>query len=116
MSKHSRSDRLVPQSLLDQAARRFKILGEPVRLDILNHLHVESELNVQQIVEATGHSQANVSKHLGLLSREGLVSRRKEGLYVFYRIADPMLTDICRAVCSQLKRRAEVAYRTLESQ
>lgn len=108
-------DHLVPQSLLGQAARRFKMLGEPVRLDILNHLHVEEELNVQQIVEATGHSQANVSKHLGLLSREGLVARRKEGLYVYYWIADPMLSDICRAVCGQLRRTAEQAHWTVES-
>lgn len=90
------------------------MLSEPVRLDILNHLHVATELNVQQIVEATDHSQANVSKHLGLLSREGLVDRRKEGLYVFYSIADPMLTVICRSVCGQLRRRAEEAYRSVD--
>ncbi len=114
MSKDS-SEHLVPKSLLDQAARRFKMLSEPVRLDILDQLHVEGELNVQQIVAATGHSQANVSKHLGLLSREGLARRRKEGLYVFYSIADPMLSEICRAICGQLKRRAEEAYRTVEA-
>lgn len=106
---------LVPSSLLDQAARRFKMLAEPVRLQILNHLHAEGELNVQQIVEATGQSQANVSKHLGLLSREGLVARRKEGLFVFYRIADPMLSDICSAVCGGLRRKAERAYRKSRS-
>ncbi|MEX0599527.1 MAG: metalloregulator ArsR/SmtB family transcription factor [Rhodothermales bacterium] len=113
MSENSRSaENLVPRDLMNQVARSFKMLSEPVRLDILNHLHVEKELNVQQIVETTGHSQANVSKHLGLLSREGLVARRKEGLYVFYRIADPMLADICQAVCSRLKRRAEATYRS----
>lgn len=99
----SKTGTLIPDVLLDQAARRFKMLGESARLHILNSLHVAGELNVKQIAEATGQSQANVSKHLGLLSREGLVDRRKEGLFAFYTIADPMLSLICAAVCRQLR-------------
>lgn len=95
---------LVPEGLLEEAARRFKLLSEPVRLQILNQLHAAGELNVQEIAAATGQSQANVSKHLGMLGRERLVVRRKEGLFAYYRIADPMLSDICSAVCRQLRR------------
>lgn len=97
---------LVPPALLEQAARRFKLLGEPSRLMLLNQLNVHGEMSVQDIVEATGQQQANVSKHLGLMAREGLVKRRKEGLYVYYSIADPTLSALCMLVCGQLKQEA----------
>lgn len=94
---------LVPRDLLEEAARRFQLLGEPVRLEILNLLQAYDEMNVQEIVEATGQSHANVSKHLRLMASAGLVSRRKEGLYAFYRISDPSLSGICLLVCGQLR-------------
>lgn len=99
--------RLVPRELLQKAADRFKLLGEPVRLEILSLLQVEGEMNVQEIVEATGQGQANVSKHLGLMAREGLVRRRQEGLFAYYSIDDPSLSGICLLVCGQLRNRAE---------
>jgi len=96
------TSRLLPRDLLEKVARRFQLLGEPVRLEVLNLLHAGGEMNVQQIVEATGQSQANMSKHLRLLANEGLVSRRKEGLYAFYRINDPSLAGLCLLVCGQI--------------
>ncbi len=93
---------LVPRLLLTQAAHRFKILSEPVRLELLNLLHTNGEMNVQDLVEATGQHQANVSKHLRLLAEEGMVARRKDGLYAFYRIIDPSLSGLCLLICSQL--------------
>lgn len=100
------SQTLVPLEMLEQAARRFQLLGEPVRLEILNLLHVRGEMNVQEIVAATGQQQANVSKHLRLMADEGLVARRKEGLYAYYRIDDPSLSALCLLVCSQLREAA----------
>lgn len=97
---------LIPRSLLKQVARRFKLLSEPVRLELLNLLHVQQEMNVQDLVEATGQLQANVSKHLRLLAEEGLVSRRKEGLYVYYSISDPNISALCLLVCGQLQAEA----------
>ena len=97
---------LVPREMLEEAARRFQLLGEPVRLEILNLLQVNNEMNVQQIVEASGQSHANVSKHLRLMASAGLVARRKDGLYAFYRIADPSLSGLCLLVCGQLERGA----------
>ena len=93
--------------MLDRAARRFKLLSEPSRLQILNLLHVNGEMPVQDIVDATGLGQANVSKHLGAMAQEGLVQRRQEGLYAFYEIADQSLSALCLLVCSQLRAESE---------
>ncbi len=97
------ADELVPESLLENAARRFKILSEPVRLELLNQLQTHGEMTVSELVEATDHQQANVSKHLGMMAREGLLSRRKDGLYVYYDISDPTLSALCMLVCGRLR-------------
>lgn len=94
---------LLPPEMLEQVAERFRLLGEPVRLQILNLLQAHGELNVQELIEATGQLQANVSKHLRLLRDAGLVSRRKEGLYVYYAISDPSLAGLCLLVCGRLQ-------------
>lgn len=94
---------LMPRELLHQVANRFKLLGEPVRLEILNHLHVQGEMNVQELMDATGQQQANVSKHLRLLAGEGVVTRRKDGLFSYYAIADPSLSGLCLLVCGQIQ-------------
>ena len=95
--------RLIPRKLLDRVAHRFKLLGEPVRLEILNLLQTHGEMNVQELVEATGQGQGNVSKHLGLMAREGFVRRRREGVYAYYSISDPSLSGLCLLVCGQLR-------------
>ena len=99
---------LLPRELLNQVAHRFRLLGEPVRLEILNLLHANGEMNVQELIEATGQQQANVSKHLKLLSHESMVARRKEGLYSYYSISDPSLSGLCLLVCGQLQNKGEV--------
>ena len=103
---------LVPREMLEQVARRFRLLGEPVRLEILNHLHTRGEMNVQELVEATGQGQANVSKHLGLLADDGLVSRRKDGLYAYFHIDDSSLSGLCLLVCGQIRGQQDSAERT----
>ena len=97
------SNTLVPSEHLEAAAQRFKLLSEPVRLELLNQLQQHGEMAVNELVEATGYRQANVSKHLGLLADENLVARRKEGLYVYYRISDPTLSALCMLVCGRLR-------------
>ncbi len=97
---------LVPNDLFEQVARRFRVLGEPVRLLLLNLLHRHGEMNVQQLVEASDQSQANVSKHLRLMADEGLLSRRKDGLFVYYDIQDQSLSGLCLLVCGQVQRGA----------
>ena len=100
---------LMPQELLRRAAERFRLLAEPVRLELLNHLHVDGELTVSELVARTGYNQANVSKHLLLMAAEGLLRRRKDGLHVYYAIADPTLAGLCVLVCSQVNQPEETA-------
>ncbi len=88
---------------LDLVAARFRALGEPMRLRLLQTLH-DGEKSVTELVEATEATQANVSKHLAVLATAGMVGRRKEGLNVFYFIADPMVFDLCDLVCARVKR------------
>ncbi len=83
-------------------ADRFRALGEPMRLLLLNCLR-EGEQSVSQLVEATGSGQANVSKHLQLLYRQGFVARRKEGTSTYYRIGDPAVFELCDLVCGKVR-------------
>ena len=97
---------LLPKDMLQQVAERFRLLGEPVRLEMLNHLTVKGEMNVQELIEATGQQQANVSKHLRIMSTAGIVARRKEGLFAYYSISDPSISGLCLLVCGQLQNQS----------
>lgn len=100
--------------LLELVAERFRVLSEPARLQLLNVLR-DGERTVSDLAEATELGQANASKHLQLLRAHGLVDRRKEGLYVYYRLADPAVFTLCDLMCDQLERhvrRRHKAFRT----
>lgn len=99
--------KMTPE-LLELVAERFKALAEPVRLQILNALR-SRELTVSELVEQTELGQANVSKHLQLLHSLRFVTRRKEGLYVYYALADTSVFQLCDIMCGQLD--AEVKSR-----
>jgi DNA-binding transcriptional ArsR family regulator len=86
---------------LDLIAERFRVLGDPLRLRLL-HLLGDAEMSVGVLVEASGASQANVSKHLQILLKAGLVQRRKEGLLAYYKIVDPSIFQLCDLVCGRL--------------
>lgn len=92
------------ESTLEMMAERFRILGDPSRLRILQALGT-GELTVADLTERCAATQANVSKHLGVLLRGGLLTRRKEGLHVFYRVADPGVFRMCDLVCGSLQER-----------
>ncbi|MEY4014818.1 MAG: hypothetical protein RLZZ290_1682 [Pseudomonadota bacterium] len=87
--------------IFDRAAQYFALLSEPARLRIIQAVCNE-ERSVQDVVALTELPQPNVSRHLSLLYRAGVLSRRREGTFVFYRISDPLLTDLCRSVCVRL--------------
>lgn len=89
----------------ERVAARFRALGEPTRLKIVEHLFA-APASVNEIIEAVGSTQANVSKHLALLHASGLVTRRKEGTRCFYAIADPTLKRLCAIVCADVEREA----------
>ena len=92
----------IPEEVMGLMAARFRLLADPTRLAILRTLLHRGERNVGGVVGETGRSQANVSKHLKLLTQAGLVARRKEGLQVFYRLDDPVVEKICRLVCDSI--------------
>src|SRR5271166_3187457 len=92
----------IPDNLLDLIAAKFQMLADATRLAILRAL-MEGEKSVGQVVAETARGQANVSKHLKLLADSGLVSRRKEGLQVYYRLDDPLVEQLCTLVCSAIR-------------
>ena len=93
----------LPDSALEHVARRFAVLAEPMRLRLIQALFA-GEMPVNALVEATGGTQANISRHLQTLTQAHLLSRRKEGLQVFYAIADPTLVPLCELVCGSLEK------------
>lgn len=99
--------------LLARIAERLKALGDPTRLKILHVLETD-ELSVSDILAQVGGSQANVSKHLAILRRLGIVSPRREGLHVFYRVTDSTAFAICRTACTALERQAALERRVLD--
>ncbi len=95
--------RKISEQGLQLVARRFKVLSEPARLKLLMALE-EGERHVTALIELTGLTQGNVSKHLGILMGEGMVDRRKQGLNAFYFISDPQIIELCELMCSKLEK------------
>jgi ArsR family transcriptional regulator len=93
----------MTEEALALVARRFAVLSEPMRLRLL-HALFDGEKPVNTLVDATGGTQANVSRHLQNLADAGLLARRKEGLQVFYSIADPSIFQLCELVCGSLEK------------
>jgi DNA-binding transcriptional ArsR family regulator len=96
----------LPTALVELIAERFRVLGEPMRILLLDALR-EGPASVQELQEATGASQQNVSKHLGVLLRGGLVSRSKEGNFSRYAIVDEGVFELCEQVCGGLRRQLD---------
>jgi DNA-binding transcriptional ArsR family regulator len=96
----------LPASLVEVIAERFRVLGEPMRIRLLDALR-EAPATVQELQVAIDASQQNVSKHLGVLLRSGLVSKRKEGNFSLYAIADEGVFELCEQVCGGLRRQLD---------
>lgn len=94
----------LPEELLQRVAERLKSMGNPLRLRIL-HLLEERELTVSEILDQVQTTQANVSKHLTSLRAAGLVTSRRNGVNVYYGIADPIVFVICRTMCDAILRK-----------
>ncbi len=102
----------LPPQALELVASRFRLLGEANRLRLLMALE-EGEKSVSQLAEATGCSHANVSRHLQILSGGGILGRRREGLNVYYFIADDSIFTLCDTVCGSLRGRLDEQSRAL---
>ena len=94
--------RRLSGSELERIALRFRMLGEPMRLKILQSV-CRAPRPVNEIVAAVGATQANVSKHLSLLTAAGLLTRQKEGQCVYYGMKDPLTLKLCALVHSQVQ-------------
>lgn len=97
--------RAVSEELLQRVAERLRTMGNPLRLRIL-HLLEDGELTVTEIQDKVQTTQANVSKHLTVLRTAGLVNGRRDGMNVYYGIADPIVFVICRTMCDAILRQA----------
>jgi len=93
----------LPEPLAELIARRFRVIGEPMRIRLLDRLR-EGEATVHELTEALGASQQNVSKHLQLLLEAGIVGRRKQGNNAYYGIVDEGVLALCEQVCGSLQR------------
>ncbi len=93
----------VPDQLAELIAQRFRVLGEPMRIKLLDALR-DGEATVGELTERLGASQQNVSKHLGVLHQAGIVSRSKRGTFAYYAIADGGVFAICEQVCGGLQQ------------
>ncbi len=94
MNRHEDIFQLIGrQEQIEQAARAMKAIAHPLRLKILCLLG-EQEVSVQEIVEAVGTSQSNISQHLAILRSKGVLATRKEANRVFYRVADQRTLDL----------------------
>jgi DNA-binding transcriptional ArsR family regulator len=96
----------LPLPLVELIARRFRVLGEPVRIRLLDRLR-EGEASVNELTRALGASQQNVSKHLAVLLDAGIVARRREGNRVLYTIGDESIFELCEQVCGSVQRQLQ---------
>ena len=94
-------DRALTPDIVALIAGRFKTLAEPARLHILNCLR-SGEMTVTELAAETGLGQANVSRHLQLLHSSNFVARRKDGLFVYYTLADRSVFQLCELMCGRL--------------
>ncbi len=93
----------LPADLVELIARRFRVLGEPMRIRLLDRLR-EGEASVNELSDSLDASQQNISKHLAVLAEVGIVGRRKEGTYVYYRIVDAGVFALCDQVCGSVQQ------------
>jgi DNA-binding transcriptional ArsR family regulator len=103
----------LPKEALEQVASYFQVLSEPTRLTLLNLLR-GGERNVGELAHLCGFTAANVSRHLALLTKHGLVERESRGTSVYYRIADESVYALCDLVCGSVARQLDRQARSRE--
>jgi DNA-binding transcriptional ArsR family regulator len=109
-----RASKSLSPAMLHQVADRFKALAEPNRLALLHALQ-EGELAVGDLVARTGLSLANASKQLQQLHAAGFIQRRKDGLFVYYRLSDLDVLALCDLMCGRVTRDAKAQERALRA-
>jgi DNA-binding transcriptional ArsR family regulator len=103
----------IHDDLADLIARRFRVLGEPMRIRLLDRLR-EGEETVGELSQSLGASQQNVSKHLAVLAEAGILGRRKQGNHVLYRIVDQGVFALCEEVCGSVQQQLRTLNELVE--
>jgi DNA-binding transcriptional ArsR family regulator len=93
----------LPEPLIELVAQRFRVLGEPMRIKLLDRLR-EGDATVGELQQVLGASQQNVSKHLGILHAAGMLARAKQGNHTRYAISDPSVFELGDQVCGGVRR------------
>ena len=88
-------------TVFEAVATYFSVLSEPTRLKIM-HAVCDTEKTVSQIVGATGGTQTNISRHLGLMYRQDVLAKRRDGNQIYYRVTDETMMELCRSVCNRI--------------
>ena len=101
--------------MMELIARRFRTLGEPYRLRLLQVLE-PGEKTVGEMVDALDGNQPNISKHLQILHGAGVVSRRREGTSIHYSISDPVVFKLCELVCRGAAERSREELEELSAE
>ena len=99
----------LPDDLVDLIARRFRAIGEPMRIRLLDRLR-DGEATVGELSETVGASQQNVSRHLAVLADVGILGRRKDGNHVYYRIVDDGVLNLCEQVCGSVQQQLRALH------
>lgn len=105
--------RELTPSMMQLVGERFRALAEPARLHLLHSMR-DGEMTVTDLVHGTGLGQANVSKHLRLLHSLGFVTRRKDGLFTYYALADDSVFTLCELMCNHIDAEARARSRLVE--
>jgi DNA-binding transcriptional ArsR family regulator len=104
----NRKNKIMSAAQLAVVSRLFAVLSEPSRLALLQALH-DGPLTVNELVDASGLKQANVSKQLAILFDAHLVKRERDGTSIHYEISDPMVFSLCNLVCGKMAKDAKCA-------
>ena len=102
----------LPERLLELVAYRFRVIGEPMRIRLLEQLR-HGPATVGQLADTLSATQQNVSKHLGVLHQAGILSRQKQGTSVRYTIVDNTVFELCELVCGRLRQQITELSETL---
>ena len=88
----------------ESAADLFRVMSAPMRLKIINCL-CDGEKNVSYLLTKVNTTQPNMSQHLNTLYQAGILGKRRDGVQIFYHIADSRIVSICQAVCDDIASR-----------
>ncbi|MEW6099178.1 MAG: metalloregulator ArsR/SmtB family transcription factor [Pseudomonadota bacterium] len=87
--------------VFESAAELFSVLATPIRLKIISAL-CNGEKNVSELLQQIDTTQPNMSQHLAMLYRCGVLGKRREGTQIYYRLESARVAELCRVVCTQI--------------